>query len=170
MIPGLICLMLSLLPLILLLCKGESRWRPSTWIVLTGMLGIIAVLFSISIGRVNFGQPKSSRYAEIAFLLIPYTALAWWLVLNSKTGKVAVLCLLWAVCLISFSDTWSLQVYRETKQTDLYVLESFEDTSDAVEKNILSGRMAPDFMRRARELNVRFVRRIPAGPSENRGE
>lgn len=135
-IPGIICSIIILIPMVLLVMNSKTRWETSTWSVVTAILGIFAVLAAISYGRGGFNEPKTSRYSEYGLMLIPLASLAWWLVLKNTRSRFIVLSALWIALFISFNDTWSVQPYREKKQIDVFHLECiesyFEGTGDGV--------------------------------------
>jgi hypothetical protein len=158
--PGIVWAFILIIPVMLLIINNKSRWTPSTWRVLTTVLGMVAVLGVISYGRAGFNEPKTSRYAEYGLMLIPLVSLAWWLVLENKRSRLLVLSTLWIGLFISFVDTWSAQPYREKKQLDVFHLECissyFEGTGDGVCQGYPRG------LDRAAQLGVNFTRQFTA--------
>lgn len=126
---GILCLLIIVIPLTVLLLKKEARWQRTTWHVVTANLGILAVLAVISFGRANSGDPKASRYAEIGFLLIPYTSLAWWLCLKNPVFRTMALSLLWIFCFVSSLNNWSADGFRNRNHFLLYSLDCLERNS-----------------------------------------
>lgn len=126
---GLFCLLLCLLPLGILLLGKETRWQRVTWITVAGSCATLLTLASIAMGRAFSPYMASfSRYAELGFLLIPFTALAWWLALSTKLWRGIVLTLLWGVCFIGFADDWTASPYQDLeqiKQVDLACIEGY---------------------------------------------
>ncbi len=163
--PGIFCMALLGVPLVILLARRESRLLHSTWAVLAAIIGVLVVLGVISMSRtyLNFYGSKTSRYAEIGFLLIPYMAMAWWFALKPGKVRVAVLSLLWGACFISYLDDWSPQLYRETKQVDNYTLECVESYFNGSGTGVCQGRTEPRDLERAKELKANFVEQFMMG-------
>lgn len=159
-LPGAVCLILVVLPPGLLLIKKETRWLPSTWLVLSAVLGILAVLAAISIGRAWIYPAKTSRYVEIAFLLIPYTALGWWLVMKEGYARLAMLSLLLIFCFVSFFDDWSTKGYALYNQFSLYDLEDVEAYYSGTGEKICPELSTPSDLDRAKSLDIKFTRQF----------
>ncbi|MDD2367029.1 MAG: hypothetical protein PHN84_12775 [Desulfuromonadaceae bacterium] len=160
--PGLLCVAIVVTPLVLLLHHRETRWQTSTWQVLTATLGILALLAAISVGRGDFGEPKTSRYSEIGFMLIPYAAMAWWLMFR-KTGNKkypVLLLILWLFCFSAYSDNWSTQKYAEARQINLYNLECVDGYYNGIGDGVCQGRTSASDLDRAKEMNVSFTRQF----------
>lgn len=158
-LPGIVCLAIVVTPFVILLIKKETRWQPSTWSVLSSVMGILAVLFAISMGRSNMDwTPKMSRYAEIGFMLIPYTALGWWLAIKNAFSRYVVLSFLWLFCFIAFLDNWSTSGYALHKQANLYDLNYIEEYYSGID--IYPYLSTPADLDRARILGVRFSRQF----------
>jgi hypothetical protein len=163
-LPGVVSLLLVTFPPIILLIKKESRWQPSTWLVLSAILGILVVLSAVSVGRAWIYPSKTSRYAEIGFLLIPYAALGWWLVMKEGPKRIVMLSSLWIFCLMSYSQDLSTYSYAEFKQINLYDLECIEDYYAGVGNGICQGRTTAADLDRAKNSGVNFARQfIPIG-------
>jgi hypothetical protein len=160
MLPGLACLLVTTCPLLLLLYRKNSRWQPQTWQVLTGILAILAALAAVSVGRGNFGV-KLSRHAEIGFMLIPYTALAWWLVVkDSGVRQKAILLLLWLFCFAAYFDNWSTQKYAEFKQINLLTLECVDAYYNGAGEGACQERTTFREIDRAKSMDVTFTRQF----------
>lgn len=157
-IPGIICFMIVLLPLVRLVINKKTRWEAASLFVITVILGVIAILGAISYGRGGFNEPKTARYAEYGLMLIPMVSLAWWLALESKLSRLIVISLLWIGLFFSFIDSWSAQHYREKKQMDVFHLECienyFEGTGDGVCQGDKRG------LDRAAQLGVSFTKQF----------
>lgn len=158
-LPGLACLFLILFPLGLLLYRQETRWQPSTWQVLTAITSILAALAAISIGRGGFGL-KLSRHAEVAFMLIPYAALAWWLAIRGRGMRIAILFLLWFFCFAGYFKNWSTQKYAEFKQINLLTLECVEAYYGGSGDGACQGRTTSLDLDRAKEMGAKFTRQF----------
>jgi len=128
--------------------------------VVTAILAILAVLAAISVGRGNFGEPKTSRYAEIGFMLIPYAALAWWLAVKGVARCKAVPVFFWFFCFAGYFNNWSTDKYAEAKQIDLYNLECVEGYFNGIGDGICQGRTAPQDLDRAKTMGARFTRQF----------
>ncbi len=131
MLTGILCLSITILPVILLVKNKDTRWESRTWQIVTAILGVLAALGAISIGRGSLlGASKSSRYAEFAFMLIPYAAIAWWILLEKTKWRGLFLAAFWFFCLISYKDNWASSIiYRDMKQLDQKTLECIENYS-----------------------------------------
>lgn len=127
-VAGLVCLVFCLLPLVLLWLNAESRWHRATWLVVTASCATMLMLASISTGRAVIpGSAGFSRYAELGYMLIPITALAWWLAIKNIKRRGIVLALFWGLCFAGYSDEWTTSPYRDLKQLNLMILECVED-------------------------------------------
>jgi hypothetical protein len=158
---GIVCLVLAALPPLLLLVRKETRWQATSWHVLTAVLGILAVLAAISVGRAWIYPAKTSRYAEIGFLLIPYTALGWWLVMKEGFRRTAMLSFLWLFCFVAYLDDWSTKGHALFKQISLYNLR-YIGAYYAGGSDIHPESATAEDMDRARSLGVRFTRQFTA--------
>lgn len=157
--PGIVCLAIVVLPLLLLLTKKETRWQTDTWLVLTAILGILAVLSTISMGRAGLDwSPKTSRYTEIGFMLIPYSALGWWLAIRDLPMKTIVLSSYWLFCFVSYFDDWSTKEYALYKQASLNDLKYIEDYYSGID--IYPYCSNPADLDRAKKLGVNFTRQF----------
>jgi len=162
---GLICLLLTLIPCLLLLLKNETRWEVETWQIVTAILGILAALGAICVGRGGLvGTDKSSRYAEFAFLLIPYASMAWWLLLRNRSWRKHFLAVFWIFCLISYRDDFATSVvYRDLEHLDNLVLECVESyvqgTGDGSCPETNPTPLGPRF-ERAKSFGVNFTKQF----------
>lgn len=159
---GIACLILVVFPVIMLIITRKSRWLPSTWMMLAAILSVLAVLATISMGRSTLIESKIPRYAEVAFLLIPFTAISWWLALEREWLKHSVLTILWLSCMISYSDDWSTKIYKEFRQTGL-------ETLMCAEHYYADGKEEPacidipySYLEQARKIKARFTQSMHA--------
>lgn len=157
LLPGVVCLIVAIMPLVILAARKETRWLPSTWHVLTAILGIIAVLSAISMGRSDLIGNKIPRYAEIAFLLIPYGALAWWLALKDQTYRPYVLSALWLACCVSYLDDWSTGIYADFRRTGIETLMCSEHYYQGFEEGACAD-IPYSNLDQAKMLDVKFTR------------
>lgn len=163
-VPGVVCLVVTILPVILLLMRKDRRIEVSTWQILAAILAILGALAAMSTGRGSFiGASKTSRYAEFGFLLIPFASIAWWLVIRDRPRRYAWLAILWVGCFVSYLNDWSFSVYRDVKQIDTATLECVEqyarEGGDGV-CNETYYRPIGEYFERARQLDVHFTRQF----------
>jgi hypothetical protein len=166
LLPGAICLFVVLCPVILLVSRQRTYINPGTWKVTTGIIGILAVLAAIAVTRGALaGAGKTSRYAEIGFMLIPLAALAWWLVLQGRGQRRLILSALWFLLFISYFDNWTANPYRVSKQLDLFFVENLEyhkkEGGDFLFPDIYPFPIK-DYFERAEKLDVHFTRQFTA--------
>ena len=112
---GTLCLLLVLAPIALEIWRQRSQLPASSWAVYAFTLAILGILATISGARANFNEgSKSSRYADFAMMLVPFTALAWAIALRHRPNlKKYVLAGLWVFCCLGFSYKWLwFSVYR----------------------------------------------------------
>ena len=84
---GLVLFLLISTPIIVNFRRLYGDNAEFSWVIVSVTLGICASLAMISIGRSRgapVGLSKSSRYADIGQVLIPYAIAAWYLVLNDR--------------------------------------------------------------------------------------
>lgn len=162
-LPGIICLVLVVTPLILLLVVKEHRSKPAARTIVTAILGVLAVLAVISMGRAGISDPKSSRYSEIGMLLIPYTAISLWLVIPREKWRNLALTAFWCFCFAASFSGWSDNGYREQMVGRLFSLSCI----DQYYKGSGDGRCLETFPRplgeyleSARKLRVKFTRQF----------
>jgi len=163
-LPGVICLLVVVLPFILIWKNREQRRQPAIWQLTTGVLVFVAILVTIAVTRGNFiGTAKMSRYAEFGLILIPLTSVAWWLALRSTVRRYTVLLLLWGACFISFFDDWSYSPYRDAVQMSTFVLDALEEYTLGRGDGVYPWthpKPLPPFFEGARQLDVKFTRQF----------
>ncbi len=169
-LPGIVCLVIVTLPIILLLTKKTTRWQPATWQVLTATLTILAVIGLITIGRGNMvGSIKVSRYVIFSILLIPLASMSWWLAMNSFAERRVALGLLWAFCMATFWNNWDYNVYRDMRHQDILNLDCVENYSRGKGDGVCEGthfRPIGKYFDNAKNLDVRFTRQFKASIPE----
>jgi hypothetical protein len=158
---GIICLVVVLLPVILMLYDHETRWQPATWRLLTAIAGTLAVLGAISMGRSDLIGKKIPRYAEIAYLLIPYAAMAWWFALRKFRIRTACLVVFWVCCMVSYREFWSLDMYRQFRQTGMETLMCSEHYFLTGIEDRACYDIPYELLGQARKMNVRFTSALP---------
>jgi len=163
-LPGVLWLLAVLVPLIVLLSRRETRHRKEIWLLATAVATILALLATISITRANFaGTAKASRYVEFGMLLIPLTALSWWLALQTARQRLLILLLLWSACVVTFADNWSFAPYRDGSQMDQFTLDTVEEYLHGKGDGSFPWthpKPLPPFIAGARQLNVKFIRQF----------
>lgn len=110
---GLFCLAVILAPL--WGTARESRpWPLALWAVGTAVAAVLSVLAGISFARAAMGLEwaKSSRYGELAVILLPLSAMAWHIRLRDKPRtKARALACLWILGFLGFSGNWDFSIY-----------------------------------------------------------
>ncbi len=163
-LPGIACLLLLLVPLVLLLANRETRWRPATWQVLPAILVLLALTMMITLGRGNMaGSIKLSRYTLYLSPLILFGALAWWLALRRGRKAYAVLALYWLLCAGAFLDNWHYGVYRDLQHIDILNLECVESFANGGGDGVCPethGKPIGPFFTNARRLDISFTRQF----------
>lgn len=158
LLPGVFFLLFSIFPIAVFLYDKKSRLNPDLLSISAAIIAILAVLASISFGRASLGGAKTSRYAEISFLLIPFVSMAWWLLLKNSPAKNIALSLLWLACFCSYLDNWSPALYLEVFQADRSVQDCVSNYyrfgSDAVCQEYW---ITPAHLERAKQLKIHFT-------------
>lgn len=158
MITGAIILFFITVPLLLLAIDKHKRRESGTVCVAAAISAVLAVLMSISLGRASIGDAKTSRYVEISFLLIPFTAMAWWLLLKSARTKRFILSGLWMFCFCNYLDNWLptlyLEVYHSDKSTLECVTDYYRSGGDAVCQEYW---ITPAHLEYAKKLRINFT-------------
>jgi hypothetical protein len=166
-VAGLICLVSCILPLALLLIRTETRWHRATWLIVTASCAIMLTLASISTGRAVIpGMASFSRYAELGYMLIPITAVAWWLAIKNIKWRGMVLALFWGICFAGYADEWTTSPYRDLKQLNLMIVECVEDYMHGNGDGNCPGNMSPSGSQdidSAIQLDVSFTRPFRKG-------
>lgn len=166
---GILGALISLVPLSWLLIRRISRWQSSTWQLITITLSIFAALAAITLGRAAFGiqWSKKSHYTEISFLLIPFAAMAWWLLLkNLPKFRNYVLCLLWLFCFIGYLNNWSIAPYvfhNEAKMQSLTCIYEYYIGIGGGNCPQINDFPIHERLDQAKHLEVSFYRRIILG-------
>jgi hypothetical protein len=163
-IPGSIILIFLLAPLLLLLLNKATRRQQSTWQILPAILVLLALAAMITFGRGGmFTTLKLSRYTVYLTPLIPFGALAWWLVCRERRAFIGVFALPWVFCFAAFSNNWSYGIYRELRQMDLQTLECVEAYNSGKGDGSCPdthGVPIGGFFDNARKLNISFTRQF----------
>jgi hypothetical protein len=172
LLPGMICLVVVLAPLVILLLDREKRRDAASWQVATAIMGARAVIGLLVVGRGNMPYGiKVSRYVIFGNLLIPFTAMAWWLALKSGRQRAVALTMLWCFCAAAYWNNWDFRVYRDVRQLELVNLECVAEYSRTGGDGMCPGTyLFPigRFYDSARELDVHFTRQFNATPDRAR--
>jgi hypothetical protein len=124
LLPGVLCLFFVLAPVMMLLVNKSQRWEISTWLIASAIIGTLAVVALVVIGRGNMPYSiKVSRYVIFGYILIPYTSIAWWLAIKTIVKRRVVLTLFWGFCAVGYSNDWNYSVYPYVEQLELTNLE-----------------------------------------------
>lgn len=166
--PGIVILVVLLVPVVLLLINGASRWQKSTWQIAPAIVALLALTGMITLGRGNMdGSIKLSRYTVYISPLIPFGALAWWLLLRGRKEMFAVLAAFWIFCFAAFSDNWNYAIYRDLRQMDLLNLECVARYSSGLGDGTCPGTHAVPiggFFDNARKMDINFTRQFARPP------
>jgi len=168
-LPGIVCLVIVLAPLAILMLDKDRRRDAATWQVATAIIGTLAVIGLLVVGRGNMSYGiKVSRYVVFGYLLIPYAAMAWWLALQNSSQRAAALTFLWCFCAAAYWNNWDFNVYRDVRQHELLNLECVAEYSHAGGEGMCSGTyLFPigKFFDNAKKLDIHFTRQFkaPAG-------
>jgi len=163
-LPGFACFMILMAPLAILLHRKAMRWQPETWKLIAAIFGIMAVLGQIAMGRGN--MPYSiiiSRYALFAFLLIPFSAMAWWLAMEHGSRKACILTTLFCICFAAYLNNWDFTIYRDIRQLslmDLECVERYVNGSGDGTCPTTHSRPIGTFYDSAKKLDVHFTRQF----------
>jgi hypothetical protein len=160
-LPGLLCLLIVLIPIAGLLRNLRDN---TSWTTFVSILGLLGVLASIAVGRAGFGtgQSKQSRYAEIGMLVIPFSVLAWSTLLRNRSSlKFKVIALLWTFCFFSFFDNWTwferyeLGAIRRERGRDC-IRKYYRGEGEAYCPELYPEPI-DQFLKRAKEMNISFT-------------
>lgn len=172
---GLACLALVAAPCLALARQRAERSDPGAWLLATLVAGLLGALASIASGRSGFAllQAKSSRYVEIAMLMVPLAACAWHRRLaHRRVARPAALAALWLVAAAGHLDDWDLdRGYLDIaaeKRVGLRCLETLYERAAAEPRSLRNAPRCPYIypaplerrLARARALRVSFYRRI----------
>ncbi|QRK05647.1 hypothetical protein JQX13_36675 [Archangium violaceum] len=165
---GALCLLAVVVPSVWLLLRSRLRLSTMQWMLVAMLAAVAGALVTITIGRAGFGvsSAKSSRYTEIAFLLVPLAAAVWWSVLEpwTKARKVALV-VLWTGCLIGSANDFSLKYYQSLHKDRLEGVacarQYYANAGDGNCGRLYPGPLA-ERLDRARQLKLSFVEDILA--------
>jgi hypothetical protein len=113
---GILCLLIVLVPIGAIIWKRKGRLTASECACFVMVAGILANVAQIALGRTYQDGPGGSkvlRYVEFVLPLIPLSMIAWAILFQERKRLQAVtLGALFAFCLLTFANDWSLDVYR----------------------------------------------------------
>ena len=134
--------------------------------VLSGQLAILGMLAAITIGRAQlYWRGQSSRYSEMAILLVPFAMLAWQHALALRPRlRAASYLLLATICLLGFHDDWDYaSPYRNWTAHRAKALSKIEDYYEKGSSSLILD-IYPwelkQMLDRARELELSFYKKL----------
>lgn len=167
LIAGIFFLLLATLPLLLFSVDREKRLDPAVLSISAAIFAVLTALLAITIGRAGFGYgyAKTSRYVEITFMLVPFTAMAWWLLLKNPVVRHLLVSFLWAVCFIGYLDNWTPSQYIEAYNDDKATLDCVTNYYRLGGDVQCQEYITPAHYENARKLGIHFTRQL--WPSQN---
>ena len=127
------------------------------------MLGILA---SIAGARGNFNEgSKSSRYADFAMMLVPFTAFAWAIILRDRPNlKKYALVGLWLFCCLGFSYKWLwfsvYRVQRDSRKEGVECIKAYYKHGGQAMCPTLYAAPLESMLDEAKRLNLSFYKEI----------
>ena len=160
---GIGCSAIAVVPMLICFFKKDLRQDSGFWMAAAGALGAFGALAGVSIGRAYWMEPgKPFRYAEIATLIIPFSAMLWWYALaNVRYLRTAAMFALWGFCYYGFENDWRFADFYKGKNEVRWVgLAQAEDyfMNGGDGTNILHYSKLASTFEHARELNMSFYR------------
>ncbi|WP_437203500.1 hypothetical protein [Planctomicrobium sp. SH664] len=143
--------------------RGRS-WQTGDWEYVTVLFALFAALLCIAYGRSAFGidYSKSSRYAEIAMLLVPITVLG---VARATYGtqRTVLLGVVWLVAAAGYSNDWDfVSPYRQfftDRKAETDCLQKLASNADSSPCLTNTWGEPQTLLQRAIGLRVSFTRR-----------
>lgn len=166
---GMLCFgLVAAAPLFVLFQSLRERKVPESksWAFLAVVLGVFASIAAISAGRAAFPiiTAKSSRYSEIAMLLVPTTFILWAVLLKDvPRWRNLALAFLWLFCFAGFLNNWRLSDYEANRAKKLQALQciaEYYQQGSGGGCGMIYPAPIPDRLNLARELNVSFYRKL----------
>lgn len=170
---GLLCLAVVLAPL--WGTARESRpWPLALWAVGTAVAAVLSVLAGISFARGGMGLEwaKSSRYGELAVILLPLSAMAWHLRFrNQPRTRARALACLWGLGFLGFSGNWDFSIYdliADQRRRGLECLKRhYQGQGPALCPDLYPFPLA-EKLEQAKKLDVSFYRGVSGSGAELR--
>jgi hypothetical protein len=132
------------------------------------VLGALGALAAIASGRAS-GSPelaRAPRYNEISGLLVPLTAIAWWLRLDERPRwRVGVLVALWLACAVAYANHVSAGVYHSMaieREAGIDAARAYYAGRGNGYCPTIYPSPIPAFLDAARRLRLSFYRKIEA--------
>ena len=163
---GTLCLLLVLVPMALEIWRKRSQLPASSWAVYAFALAMLGILAAIAGARANFNDgAKSSRYADFATMLVPFTALSWAIVLRHRPNlKKYVLAGLWVFCCLGFSYKWLwfsvYRVQRDSRREGVECIKSYYKQGGQAMCPTLYAVPLESMLDEAKRLDLSFYREI----------
>ena len=144
--------------------RSKNAIDDSVWSWFALMTAILAMLATISMGRARFNILES-RYAEIAFLLIPAVVCQIYLLIpNREMLRTTILTGVFALSVIGYSDEFQFGTYRWVAQQRTEDLKCIRDYFAGRNDGSCPGQyLGPigDRLARAKQLHVSFTDPLP---------
>jgi hypothetical protein len=113
---GLFCLLIVIVPVCWLIAKKRTELRAGEWASVVLVLGLLADLTLITLGRTEYGiwTAKFPHYAEHGMPLIILSVINWSFVLASRPRiRALFIAALWLFCLMSFRSNTDFTIYQK---------------------------------------------------------
>ena len=163
---GAACFFIVLFPIFGEIWKRRGTLSTGQWAAFAAVMGILADLAAISMGRAGFGfgvwVSKTQEYAEHGMPLIILSVLNWNSFLKDrKRVRVGFTIFLWLFCFVAFSNNWHFDTYKyasvDRKAGARCVKAYYEQTGDGRCPNIYPANPSfRIFLEQARKLNASF--------------
>jgi len=165
LISGVFFLLLSILPLFLFCIDRKKRLDPAVLSISAAIVAVLTALLAITFGRADFGYAKTSRYVEITFMLVPFTAMAWWLLLKDSAAKHLFITFFWTACFFCYLDNWTPSQYIEAYNADKATLDCVTNYYRLGGDVECQEYITPAHYENARKLGIHFTRQLWSPPN-----
>lgn len=161
---GCLSLFVVIFPLGKLFPHRKEAGREGYWGLCAGVGGILFALAAISVGRAGFGvaSSKTSRYLEVAMMLVPFTYFAWSLYGLGRARTQRSIFALWLFCAGGFSNLnhWHFGHYKylsEQLRTGRVCIDNYyKNGGEALCESIYPWSLK-DRLENARRLHISFT-------------
>ena len=168
---GAFCLLIVLVPICGELWRKRGNLSNLQWASLAIVLGILADLAAISMGRASFGifYSKTQEYAEHGMPLIILSVVNWSIFLSGgRKLRASFIAALWLYCLMAFHNNWNFNIYRDasvSRREGVRCAKAYyEGVGDGRCPTVYPPEisLAP-FLEQAKRLNASFYREMQVG-------